>query len=260
MSKKLTIAICGVGTALCVLTGCSADTAEQLEDLSSYSQDVELLGLSGFDTDAANKVLPPGFESQSQFDTYNSLMGEIVQKYQTQAQAATDAANAEIKTVLDQVLGSQYVELKTEYSGLYDQYQSLVQGFYADENYIALKDELNAKISELSSLTRGSAEYQEKLAEINAVWGQISVLAGEVNSKIALLNTRAMEITREAQKLINANIDEINTLIEPIVAKYKVDIEAIQSLFLQEVKLLQETLGISISQPISRPYKPAGRK
>lgn len=49
---------------------------------------------------------------------------------------------------------------------------------------IAVKAELKELKSELRKLRKDSIEYEEVISRIHALWGRISVLMGEINSKI----------------------------------------------------------------------------
>lgn len=54
---------------------------------------------------------------------------------------------------------------------------------FSSNTYLKLTAELEYEFEQLSELEEGSDEYKAKIKEINCIWGHISILAGELNSR-----------------------------------------------------------------------------
>lgn len=183
-------------------------------------------------------------EQITALEVYKELSQEIHQKYKEQHEALINAFNTEIEEAYKTVLGESYAEMLAERNSLSDQYNGLVNGFYSSDQYVALKTELDGLISQLATLDKNSDEYQAIKEQINAVWGQISVLAGEVNSQISLIHLRSAELSKEIKALIEQNKAALNEAISPIAEQFKNETKLLQENLMQELELLRQTLGI----------------
>lgn len=183
-------------------------------------------------------------EQVAALEAYAELSKEAYEKYSTQYAALVSAYEAEVAEIYASVLGEPYQELVEEYDGLCGQYQGLVNGFYASEEYTALKTELDELITSLAASERGSEEHLAIMEQIHEVWGKISVLAGETNSQIVVLRTRAAEITAEIKTLINQNKEALKAELDPVIAEFNTAAQEIQTGLSAELQLLRETLGI----------------
>lgn len=76
-------------------------------------------------------------------------------------------------------------------------YSPELNGLNENHEYSKRKAELKDLKAELSKLEKGTEAYQEKLEQIHKAWGRLSIVIGELNSRIDIEREILLKISSE---------------------------------------------------------------
>lgn len=153
--------------------------------------------------------------------------------------------------ILRTLLGEDYDNTIDSFNGQYSKYGKLVNGFLSGSEYRRLLDEIDSRISMIDMVEKDSEQYQNLIAEIDELWGKISILAGQINSQIAVLEGAVMTAIDDIIYVINDKLniaEDINAAIKNGGAAMAVSvlntITAEEKSMIIELNLLRLELGL----------------
>lgn len=189
--------------------------------------------------------LPFHFLNEDQIaahEIHQELRQEIHKKYAEQHAELLCAYQSELEEANATILGNQYIELQSQIKALREQYKSLSNDFYKSNEYISLKTEFDALMAELVNLEKESDAYKTAKEQLDAAWGKISVLVGELNSQRMAIRVQKMENKSNLIQLINGKKAALDEQFEIITKKFLEEAQAIRSNLRMELKVFRQTL------------------
>lgn len=243
MSKKTMVSVILCMIMFTMLAGGSTNEKQDnpVEDESSVNQTAKRLSNDIEEIQAEiNKFLGNNWLNMEQpltdkqlaiVKVYDELVKNIYNKHKEDSDLLAKEISTRVSEIYKSIVNEDQVELNTECS-LCNTYSALVNGFYESNEYILLNTDLQMLMTRLAALKKGSDEYNQVTAEIRAVWGKISILAGEINSKINLLINHICEFKNGTKISPKENKEEFIILPDPLLMEFEESLVEIEEAFI----------------------------